>query len=216
MINQSCVLLSAKQGRDRKTQAVFPLRGKVLNAVAAGVSRMQENKELTDLASVLGCGMGDKIALDKLRYGRVIILTDADSDGMHIGTLLMAFFFRYMKPLVQAGYVYLGRPPLYRIKIGSGASEELAWAYSDEEKDKIIATKAKNRKCQVTRFKGLGEMNPKTLWETTLDPKTRNLLRVKVDDELEVNAILESLLGKDSSDRYRMIQENAYRLDLDV
>jgi len=207
---------SAKQGRDRKTQAVFPLRGKVLNAVAAGISKMQENKELTDLAAVLGCGMGDSITLEKLRYSRVIILTDADSDGMHIGTLLMAFFFRYMKPLVKAGHVYLGLPPLYRIKIGTGASEELAWAYSDEEKDKIIQTKAKNRKFQVTRFKGLGEMNPNTLWETTLDPKTRNLLRVQVEDELEVNATLESLLGRDSADRYRLIQENAYRLELDV
>ncbi|MGI6524405.1 MAG: DNA gyrase/topoisomerase IV subunit B [Bdellovibrionota bacterium] len=207
---------SAKQGRDRKTQAVFPLRGKVLNSVAAAVTKMQENKELTDLASVLGCGLGDKIALDKLRYGRVIILTDADSDGMHIGTLLMAFFFRYMKPLVKAGHLYLGRPPLYRIKIGSGSNEELEWVYSDEEKDEVIRTKAKNRKYQITRFKGLGEMNPSTLWETTLNPKTRNLLRIQVDDELEVNATLESLLGRDSTDRYRLIQENAYRLEPDL
>jgi DNA gyrase subunit B/topoisomerase-4 subunit B len=207
---------SAKQGRDRKTQAVFPLRGKVLNAVSAATSKLNENKELTDLATVLGCGMGDKISLDKLRYNRVIILTDADSDGMHIGTLLMAFFFRYMKPLVKAGHVYLGRPPLYRVKIGTGGKEESEWAYSDEEKDEILRTKGKNRKCTVTRFKGLGEMNPSTLWETTLSPKTRNLLRVQVQDEAAVNSVLESLLGKDSSDRYRLIQENAHRLTLDL
>ncbi len=207
---------SAKQGRDRKTQAIFPLRGKVLNAVAAASSKLNENKELLDLVSALGCGLGDGLSLDKLRYSRVIILTDADSDGMHIATLLMAFFFRYMKPLVQAGHLYMGRPPLYRIKLGSGANEELLWVYSDEEKDRALKGEGKNRKVQVTRFKGLGEMNPATLWDTTLNPKTRNLLRIQVDDEFETNAALESLLGRNSADRYRLIQENAHRLEPDL
>ena len=207
---------SAKQGRDRKTQAIFPLRGKVLNAVAAASVKLQENRELSDLVSALGCGAGDGLSLDKLRYSRVIILTDADSDGMHIAALLMAFFFRCMRPLVQAGHLYMAKPPLYRIKLGAGEGDDLLWVYSDEEKDRALKERAKNRKFQVTRFKGLGEMNPKTLWETTLNPKTRNLLRIQIDDELEVNAALESLFGRDSSDRYRLIQENAHRLEPDL
>ena len=207
---------SAKQGRDRKTQAVFPLRGKVLNAIAAANTKLQENRELTDLVSALGCGTGDHLPLEKLRYSRVIILTDADSDGMHIATLLMAFFFRYMKPLVQAGHLYMAKPPLYRIKVGQGSGEELLWVYSDEEKERALKELGKNRKFQVTRFKGLGEMNPSTLWDTTLNPKTRNILRIQIDDELEVNAALESLLGRDSADRYRLIQENAHRLEPDL
>jgi DNA gyrase subunit B/topoisomerase-4 subunit B len=207
---------SAKQGRDRKTQAVFPLRGKVLNAVAATASKIKENKELTDLVSVLGCGSGDALKLDRLRYGKVVILTDADSDGMHIGSLLMAFFFKYMRPLVDNGHLYIALSPLYRIRLGSGTSEEILWVYSDEEKEEILKTKAKNRKVHITRFKGLGEMNPKSLWETTLNPKSRKFLKIQIDDFDETNALLEGLLGKDSSDRYRLIQENADRLELDV
>lgn len=207
---------SAKQGRDRKTQAVLPLRGKILNAIAASEAKLKENRELLDLASALGCGIGDKLRLDKLRYGKVIILTDADADGMHIGSLLMAFFYRFMRPLVDAGHLYLGMSPLYRIKIGSGSREELQWAYSDEEKEKILRGKSDRSKVHITRFKGLGEMNPTTLWETTLDPKTRNLLRIRIDGEEQVNHMFEQLLGKETADRYRLIQENAHRLELDL
>lgn len=206
---------SAKQGRDRKTQAVFPLRGKILNAIAATKGRLLENRELLDLVSALGCGCGSQIRLEKLRYARVIILTDADADGMHIASLLMAFFYRLMKPLISSGHLYLGLPPLYRIKVGGGASEVVHWAHSDEEKNKVIKGLA-NRKFNVTRFKGLGEMNPKTLWETTLNPRTRNILKVQIDNETEVESTLQKLLGRDTADRYRLIQENADRLELDI
>jgi DNA gyrase subunit B/topoisomerase-4 subunit B len=206
---------SAKQGRDRAIQAVLPLRGKIINSVSTAQAKLQENKELLDLVSALGCGAGKDIRLERLRYSKVIILTDADADGMHISALLMAFFFKFMRPLVEAGHLYLGISPLYRLKFGSGSKEELVWVYSDEEKEKVL--KERNRaKVHITRFKGLGEMNPETLWETTLNPKTRKLLQVTVDEASEVEAMLESLMGKDSSDRYKLIQENAHRLEVDV
>lgn len=207
---------SAKQGRDRKTQAILPLRGKVLNSIAAPLAKIRENRELTDLVTALGCGFGEGIDLRKLRYGRVVILTDADADGMHIASLLMAFFFKYMRPLVENGHLHLALSPLFRIKIGSGAGEIIEWVYSEEEKDKILKGKGKNRKIHITRFKGLGEMNPKALWETTLNPKSRNMLKIQIDDEAEVTAMFEGLFGRDTSERYRLIQENAHRLELDV
>ncbi len=207
---------SAKQGRDRKTQAVLPLRGKVLNAISAPQSKVRENKELSDLVSALGCGFGDGMNLKKLRYGKVVILTDADADGMHIASLLMAYFFRFMRPLIESGNLYLGLSPLYRIRLGSGSSEELHWVFSEEEKEEILKKKAKKKKVHITRFKGLGEMNPKTLWETTLDPKNRKLLKIQIDDFDEASDMLSKLLGKDASSRYDLIQENAHRLELDV
>ncbi|MCB0334478.1 MAG: hypothetical protein KDD55_13325, partial [Bdellovibrionales bacterium] len=207
---------SAKQGRDRKTQAVLPLRGKVLNAYSAPLSKLKENRELSDLVAVLGCGWGEQLDLRRLRYSRVVILTDADSDGMHIASLLMAFFFKCMRPLVEAGHLYLALSPLFKVKVGSGQSEEVHWLYEEEQRDAVVKKNQGKRKIQVTRFKGLGEMNPKTLWETTLDPKHRNILRIQIDDEVEAGAMLESLLGKDSTERYRLIQENADRLELDV
>lgn len=207
---------SAKQGRDRAMQAVLPLRGKIINSVATAHSKLQENRELLDLISALGCGSGKDLRLERLRYSKVIILTDADADGMHISALLMAFFFKFMRPLVDAGHLYLGISPLYRLRFGSGSREDLVWVYSDEEKDRILRERGGRGKVHITRFKGLGEMNPETLWETTLDPKHRKLLQVTVDEASEVEAMLESLLGKDSSDRYKLIQENAHRLEVDV
>ncbi len=207
---------SAKQGRDRNTQAVLPLRGKILNSVAASDAKMKENKELLDLISALGCGYGPTLRLDKLRYSKVIILTDADADGMHIASLLMAFFFKFMKPLVQAGHLYIALSPLYRIRAGSGSREEITWVYSDDEKEKFLKTRTGRGQIQITRFKGLGEMNPKTLWETTLDAKTRNLLRIKITNDKEAEDMFESLLGKDTGDRYRLIQDNAHRLEVDL
>jgi DNA gyrase/topoisomerase IV subunit B len=207
---------SAKQGRDRSTQAVLPLRGKIINSVATTQSKLQENRELLDLISALGCGSGKDIRLDRLRYSKVIILTDADADGMHISALLMAFFFKFMRPLVEAGHLYIGISPLYRLKFGSGSKEsDVEWVYSDEEKERVLKAN-KSRKVHITRFKGLGEMNPDTLWETTLNPKTRKLLQVTIDDAAEAEAMLESLMGKDSADRYKMIQENAHRLEVDI
>jgi DNA gyrase subunit B/topoisomerase-4 subunit B len=207
---------SAKQGRDRETQAVLPLRGKVLNSVAASFEKLKDNKELTDLVSVLGCGFGPSIKLDKLRYGKVIILTDADADGMHIASLLMAFFFKFMRPLIDQGNLYIAMSPLYRLRFGSGSKEEVFWVFSDQEKEEILKKKANRANLHVTRFKGLGEMNPKTLWETTLNPKTRSLLRVRIEDAALAEKTFESLLGKESSDRYQMIQEHAHRIEIDI
>jgi DNA gyrase/topoisomerase IV subunit B len=207
---------SAKQGRDRAIQAVLPLRGKILNSVATTQAKLTENKELLDLVSALGCGMGKDIRLERLRYSKVIILTDADADGMHISALLMAFFFKCMRPLVEAGNLYIGISPLYRLKFGSGAKEDIVWVYSDEEKERTLKERGARAKVHITRFKGLGEMNPDTLWETTLNPRTRKLLQVTIEEASEVEEMLESLLGKDSSDRYRLIQENAHRLEIDI
>jgi DNA gyrase/topoisomerase IV subunit B len=208
---------SAKQGRDRAIQAVLPLRGKILNSVATTQAKLQENKELLDLVSALGCGVGKDIRLDKLRYSKVIILTDADADGMHISALLMAFFFKFLRPLVEAGHLYIGISPLYRLRFGGGSREEVVWVYSDEEKERVLKERgARTSKIHITRFKGLGEMNPDTLWETTLNPKTRKLLQIHIDEVSEVEAMLESLMGKDSSDRYKLIQENAHRLEVDI
>lgn len=207
---------SAKQGRSRETQAVLPLRGKVLNSIAASEAKLKENKELLDLVSVIGCGLGEKTNIDRIRYGKIVILTDADADGMHIASLLMAFFFRFMRPLVEGGYLYLAQPPLYRIRFGSGKKEEEHWVYSDAEKDGLLKKRGKVAGLQITRFKGLGEMNPKTLWETTLNPKTRSLMRVRLEDEQKVQEMLESLFGRDTGERYRMIQENAHRIEADI
>ncbi len=206
---------SAKQGRDRAIQAVLPLRGKILNSVATTQAKLNDNKELLDLVSALGCGMGKDIRLEKLRYSKVIILTDADADGMHISALLMAFFFKFLRPLVEQGHLYIGISPLYRIKFGSGSKEDVVWVYSDEEKEKVLKERGRS-KFHITRFKGLGEMNPDTLWETTLNPRTRKLLQVQIEEASEAEAMLESLMGKDSSDRYRLIQENAHRLEIDI
>lgn len=196
---------------------MLPLRGKILNSIAASEAKLKDNKELLDLIAALGCGFGDGLKLEKLRYGKVVILTDADADGMHIGSLLMAFFFRFMRPLIDGGHLYIGLSPLYRIKVGSGSKEHSHWVYSDEERDEVLKTlKGKRGDVQITRFKGLGEMNPQTLWETTLNPKTRSLLRIRVDDAAAADALFESLMGKDSSERYRLIQENAHRLEVDV
>ncbi len=206
---------SAKQGRDRNTQAVLPLRGKVLNSFSAGMTKVQENRELIDLVSALGCGYGEELRLEKLRYEKVIILTDADADGMHIASLLMAFFFKFMRPLVANGHLYLGRAPLYRVRIGSGSKEDTQWVYTDEEKEQLVK-KGGRAQIAVTRFKGLGEMNPETLWDTTLNPRKRNLLRVTLDNEEQVTQAFESILGKDAQTRFQLIQENAHRLEPDI
>jgi DNA gyrase subunit B/topoisomerase-4 subunit B len=207
---------SAKQARDRKTQAVLPLRGKILNSIAAGGTKIQDNKELMDLASAIGCGFGEGTNVAKVRYGKVIILTDADADGMHIAALLIAFFYSHMRPLVDAGHLYIGRSPLYRIKYGTGQKGEEFWVYSDEEKEKVLKEHSKRAKPLITRFKGLGEMNPATLWSTTMNPRARTLLQVKPGDAKAAEAVLSDLLGRDSSARYRLIQENAHRLEVDL
>jgi DNA gyrase subunit B/topoisomerase-4 subunit B len=197
---------SAKQGRDRARQAILPLRGKVLNTESASMARVLENKELSDLVTALGCGIGKSFDLTRLRYGKVIILADADSDGHHIATLLLTFIYRHMPQLIHRGHIYLAQPPLYRIDVG----KETHWALDDAHRDEILRTRVQGRaRPDVTRFKGLGEMMPKVLWETTMNPKTRRLLRVDVVDQLETDRVLNELMGKDASARFRFIMDHA-------
>ncbi len=197
---------SAKQGRDRTKQAILPLRGKVLNVESASLAKVLENKELSDLVTALGCGIGRNFDITRLRYGRIIILADADSDGNHIATLLLTFIYRHMSQLMTAGRVYLAQPPLYRIDIG----KETFWALDDAQKSAILKQHAKARGTpEITRFKGLGEMMPKVLWETTLNPKTRRLLRVDVADQIVTDRVINELMGKDASARFRFIMERA-------
>jgi len=207
---------SAKQGRDRRTQAILPLRGKVLNAEQANNQKLLANKELQDIVSALGCGMGDTMELGKLRYGKIFLLMDADADGHHIATLLLTFFFRHMRPLIDSGHLYLAQPPLYRIELG----KQTLWALDDEHKDRLLKANAKsNSKPNITRFKGLGEMNPDTLKMTTLDPRTRQPLRVTVKDgeQLLTDQVISDLMGKDVAARFKMITENAADIgELDV
>ena len=209
---------SAKQGRDRKTQAVLPLRGKVLNAEQANLAKVSANKELSNIVQALGCGLGDKMNLAHLRYHKVILLMDADSDGHHISTLLLTFLYRYMRPLIDEGYVYIAQPPLYRIDAG----KETHWALDDSDKDKIIKklqSKRKNINIDIQRFKGLGEMMPATLRETTLDPEKRRLLQVSIadTDKLTTETVISELMGKDAGARYTFIMEHASEVEeLDV
>ena len=207
---------SAKQGRLRETQAVLPLRGKVLNVEQASVKKVMANKELSDLVRTLGCGVGQELDLSRLRYGKVILLMDADSDGDHITTLLLTFFYRQMRTLIDAGHLYLAQPPLYRIDIGS----RTCWALDDSEKDRVLARHGSgSQKAEIMRFKGLGEMMPKVLFETTLSPSRRRLLRVAIPDdaEEETNRVMGELMGRDPAPRFRMIQERAEEVEeLDV
>ncbi|WP_022835257.1 DNA gyrase/topoisomerase IV subunit B [Salisaeta longa] len=209
---------SAKQGRDRATQAVLPLRGKVLNAEQATLKRVQNNKELSNIVQALGCGLGDALDLSHLRYHKVILLMDADSDGHHIATLLLTFFYRYMRPLIDGGFVYIAQPPLYRID----AAKETYWALDDADKLRIVEeleADGRNLKIDIQRFKGLGEMMPKTLNETTLAPDTRRLLEVSIPDteRLVTEQTISELMGRDTSARYNFIMQHATEADdLDV
>ncbi len=205
---------TAKQGRDRKTQAILPLRGKVLNAEQASGQKLLANKELQDIVSALGCGMGETLDLGKLRYGKIFLLMDADADGHHIATLLLTFFFRHMRALIDQGHVYLAQPPLYRIDIG----KQTFWALDDLHKERLLREHGKgNAKPNITRFKGLGEMSSDALKMTTLDPKTRQALRVRVQDALAADSTIADLMGKDVGARFKMITENAAEIgELDV
>jgi DNA gyrase/topoisomerase IV subunit B len=206
---------SAKQGRDRRTQAVLPLRGKVLNAEQAPRGRVLANKELGDILKALGCGVGADFDIDRLRYSKVVLLMDADSDGHHIATLLLTFFYRYLPQLISAGHVFLAQPPLYRIQAG----KESHWALDEGHKASIISRLRKGSKTEITRFKGLGEMMPKTLFRTTMDPERRTLLRVEVPDgqALETEKVMSELMGKDPSRRFDFIMGNADMVEaLDV
>jgi DNA gyrase subunit B/topoisomerase-4 subunit B len=205
---------SAKQGRDRGRQAILPLRGKVMNTEGMTLAKVLENKELADLVTALGCGLGKSFDLSRLRYGKVIILADADSDGHHIATLLLTFLYRHLPQLISSGKVFLAQPPLYRIDIG----KETHWALDDDHRDRILKQHSNGRSHpDITRFKGLGEMMPKVLWETTLSPRTRRLLRVEIADQIVTDRVINELMGKDASARFRFIMERADQAqELDV
>ena len=205
---------SAKQGRDRNTQAILPLRGKVLNTEGMAVGKVVENKELADLVTALGCGIGPNFELSKLRYQRIVLLADADSDGHHITTLLLTFLYRHLPELIRNHRVFIAMPPLYRIDLG----KETYWAADDADRDRILKEKQKgNAKPDITRFKGLGEMNPNTLWDTTLNPRTRRMLRVDIADALATDRIVSELMGKDASARFHFIMNRADEVgELDV
>jgi DNA gyrase/topoisomerase IV subunit B len=206
---------SAKQGRDRETQAILPLRGKVLNAEQATLKKVLENQELSNIVSALGCGIGKDFDAGRLRYHRVILLMDADSDGHHITTLLLTFFYRFLPQLIDGGFLYLAQPPLYRIDVG----QQTHWASDDAAKARVLGRLPPRANPEITRFKGLGEMPPKTLYDTTLDPRKRRLLRVEIPDGERVSTeqMIADLMGRDAAPRFREIMERAGDIqDLDV
>jgi len=207
---------SAKMARNRKTQALLPLRGKILNVLGAASAKLTSNQEINDLGQALGTGMGTKFRLDDLRYDKIIIMTDADVDGAHIAALLMTFFFTQMRPLIDAGHLYLAAPPLYRLKQGAIS----VYAHDDAEKDALLAKGLGGRgKIDISRFKGLGEMDAKDLKETTMDPTKRTLIKVTVDEDApgETGGLVERLMGKKPELRFQYIQENArFVEDVDV
>ena len=202
---------SAKQGRDRRFQAILPLGGKILNTERAHLDKIVKFEEIKDLIVALGAGIGESLNYDKLRYHRIIIMTDADVDGEHIKTLLLTFFYRHMPEIISRGYLYISLPPLYRVQIG----KNIYYAYSDEDKDKIIKEKG-NGKVTIQRYKGLGEMNPRQLWETTMDPKTRTLKRVGVKDAEEADRLFTMLMGSEVPPRKKFIQAHAKAATLDI
>jgi DNA gyrase subunit B len=207
---------SAKQGRDRNFQAILPLRGKILNVEKARLDRVLTNEEIRTIITAVGTGIGeDEFNIDNARYHRVIIMTDADVDGAHIRTLLLTFFFRHMRQLIEVGYIYIAQPPLYRIRRG----REEHYAYSDEERDQVMARFDKDSKGRpdIQRYKGLGEMNPEQLWKTTMDPEQRTILRVTMDDAVEADRLFSLLMGDEVEPRRAFIEQNArYVKNLDV
>jgi len=205
---------SAKQGRDRAFQAILPLRGKILNVEKARLDKILGYEGIKNLVMALGTSIGDDhFNIDKLRYHRVIIMTDADVDGAHIRTLLLTFFFRYMRPLVENGNMYIAQPPLYQVTHG----KTVRYAYSDEERDRYVAEFGPNRTPHIQRYKGLGEMNPEQLWTTTMNPEVRQLLRVEIEDALESNSIFDMLMGADVPPRRKFIETHAKKVrNLDI
>jgi|SRR5690554_1251198 len=196
---------SAKQGRDRTFQAVLPLWGKMLNTEKARIDRVLNNDKIQPIIMALGAGIGDDFDISKLRYNRIIIMADADVDGAHISTLLLTFFFRYMRPLVEKGHIYIAKPPLYLIRKGKMKK----YAYSDKERDEILSG-IERKGVVIQRYKGLGEMNPEQLWDTTLNPESRILLSVKIDDAIEADRMFTTLMGDEVQPRREFIQKNAH------
>jgi DNA gyrase subunit B len=229
---------SSKQGRDRRTQAVLPLKGKILNVERARLDKMLASVEIKSLIIALGTAIGDLFNLEKLRYHKIIIATDADVDGAHIRTLLLTLFYRHFRPIIDGGFLYIAQPPLYKIKKG----KEITYVYSDEEKNRVVGKDApsideipegaaggevaseaeeeekavKTGKVSIQRYKGLGEMNPEELWETTMDPERRVLKQVTVEDAEDANRVFDILMGTDVPSRKSFIQSNAKLANIDI
>ncbi len=206
---------SAKQGRDRRYQAILPLWGKMLNVEKARIDRIYGNDKLEPVVSALGTGIGEDFNIEKLRYGKVIIMADADVDGMHIRALLLTFFFRYMRPLITNGNVYIAQPPLFRVE----RNKKIYYAFSDEERDKYIEelSEGGKHKVEVQRYKGLGEMNPEQLWETTMNPETRTIVKISLEDAIRADEVFTVLMGDKVEPRRNFIEANAkFAQDLDI
>ncbi|MDE6102670.1 MAG: DNA topoisomerase IV subunit B, partial [Ruminococcus sp.] len=206
---------SAKQGRDRRYQAILSLWGKMLNVEKARIDRIYGNDKLEPVVAALGTGIGEDFDIEKLRYGKVIIMADADVDGMHIRALLLTFFFRYMRPLIANGNVYIAQPPLFRVE----RNKKIRYAFSDEERDQYIDELSENGryKVEVQRYKGLGEMDPEQLWETTMDPERRTIVKISMEDALRADEVFTVLMGDKVEPRRNFIEQNAkFAQDLDI
>ncbi|TBL77475.1 DNA topoisomerase (ATP-hydrolyzing) subunit B [Paenibacillus thalictri] len=204
---------SAKQGRDRHFQAILPLRGKILNVEKARLDKILSNAEIRAIITAVGCGIGDDFDISKARYHKIIIMTDADVDGAHIRTLLLTFFYRYMRKLIEYGYVYIAQPPLYKLE----KNKVVRYAYNDRQRDAAMQEFGEGQKVNVQRYKGLGEMNPEQLWETTMDPEIRTMLQVTIEDAMEADAMFDTLMGDNVEPRRDFIQEHAkYVKNLDI
>ncbi len=206
---------SGKQGRDRKFQAILPLRGKILNVERARLDKILASKEIKSLIIALGTAVAEDFKLEKLRYHRIILTLDADVDGSHIRTLLLTLFYRYFRPIIETGYLYIAQPPLYKIQLG----KQLEYAYTEEDKAEIVSSMKDKTKTtpSLQRYKGLGEMNSQELWETTMNPENRTLLRITIKDAREADKIFDTLMGEDVLPRKRFIQTHAKKArNLDI
>ncbi len=204
---------SAKDGRDRKRQAILPLRGKILNVEKARLDKILNSDEIKNMITAFGCGIGQDFDLDKLRYHKIIIMTDADVDGAHIRTLLLTFFYRYMKPLIENGYVYAAQPPLFRIKKG----KDVWYTYSDKEQErKLQEVENLPGKLEIQRYKGLGEMDASQLWETTMDYDHRTLVQITIEDSAQADEIFSTLMGDKVPPRKKFIEDNAHYATIDA
>ncbi len=204
---------SAKEGRDSKTQAILPLRGKILNVEKANFAKIFNSETIRNMITAFGCGIGDEFNIDNLRYHKIMIMTDADVDGAHIRTLILTFLFRYMRELIERGNVYITQPPLYKISQG----KKFNYAYSDDERDKIVSELNQNQKIEISRYKGLGEMDAEQLWETTMNPENRTILQVTIEDAATADMIFDTLMGENVEPRREFIEKNAkYVVNLDI
>ena len=204
---------SAIKGRDSKTQAILPLRGKILNVEKARLDRILENAEIRSMITAFGTGIGDEFDINKLRYHKIVIMTDADVDGSHIRILLLTLFYRFFRPIIEGGYVYIAKPPLYKITYG----KNFKWVLKEEDKEEYLKTLPENAKVNIQRMKGLGEMDVDELCETTMSIEHRTLVRVTIDDAMQADSVFETLMGEEVEPRRKFIEENAqYVQNLDI